>query len=159
MPRRPTRRPRVEKVQHVVEIESWKFDYMFGIDDTSFQRGPYYDMRHLQLHGSIIAPAGLKAAKGDVTCFPTESLVGASSARIPENIMPVGSLMYRGQAYAAYLYFPSDILPVILQMLAAGKYRYIIFEAAPGGQEAAIYYFRFAETFGDEDIASNSDDV
>ena len=67
--------------------------------------------------------------------------------------------MYRGQDYAAYLYFPSDILPVILQMLAAGKYRYIIFEAAPGGQEAAIYYFRFAETFGEEDIASSSDDV
>jgi hypothetical protein len=40
-------RPRIERVQHVIEIQDWRWDYMFGIDDTSFREGPYFDFRHL----------------------------------------------------------------------------------------------------------------
>jgi hypothetical protein len=44
-------RPRVERVDHVIEIEDWDWDYMFGIDNTKFRSGPYMDFRHLVISG------------------------------------------------------------------------------------------------------------
>ena len=113
---------RVEK--HVIQVENWSFDYMFGIDETSFRTGPYYDFRHLELFGPIIQPAGITAKKGCVTSFPEQDLVGSSlrggrkfgerlGASLPEKPRPIGYVSYQGEDYSANLHFPSDILPAI----------------------------------------------
>jgi hypothetical protein len=44
-------------------------------------------------------------------------------------------------------------------MLTAGKYRYVVFEAAEGGKDAEIYNFRLGERFKDDDLAAGWNDV
>ncbi len=53
---------------------------------------------------------------------------------------PVGFLSHRGKDYSANLHMPADVLPLILQMLTTGKYRFVAFEAAKSFRgEAAIF--------------------
>jgi hypothetical protein len=129
---------------------------MFGVDETKFGTGPYYDLRHIDFFGAIIEPSGIKATEASVTCFPEVDLIGASlkpirrfgdrlsPTALPVKIRPVGHVHYRGKEYSANLRFPADVLVPILQMMIAEKYRYVIFEAAPGGRDAEIFNFRFA---------------
>ncbi|MDI3564782.1 hypothetical protein [Bradyrhizobium sp. Arg816] len=164
--------PHVEKVKHVVQIERWRFDYMFGIDETSHRTGPYYDIRHIQFAGPILEPKGvLKATHGEVICFPDNRLIGASeqpirkfgdrlgSPKPQEKIRPAGRVSYRGKNYSAHLDFPSDMLHPILTMLSAGRYRYVIFEAAKGSRDAEIYNFYFSDRKDEDDSAAGWDDV
>jgi hypothetical protein len=45
---------------------------------------------------------------------------------------------------------PADVLPLILQMLTAGKYQFVAFEAAKSFRgEAAIFNFRFSDSEDD----------
>jgi hypothetical protein len=139
-------RPRVPQmratptVQHVVQIDHWNFDYMFGISEGKFATG-YYDFRHIEISGTIVEPAGIKATKGQVTCMPDEDVAAS-----PNHVQRfVGHVYYRGEEYSAKLNFPRDALSPILQMLIAQRYRYLVFDAAPGGRNAEIFGFRFAE--------------
>jgi hypothetical protein len=152
------------RVQHVIQIDHWKCNYMFGVDEGRFATGSYYDWRHIEIRGTIIEPAGIKATEGRVTCIPDEDFIGASRKRVlkfgerlaggdttPVKIRPVGHVYYRGKEYSAKLNFPADALLTILQMLASEKYRYLVFEAALGGRDAEVFNFRFGEHADDDD--------
>ena len=135
--------PPRERVQHVIRIEVWNWDFMFGIDDTKFREGPYYDYRHLHLRGAILRPTDIKAREAEVTCFADTQLPGKSN----EPIRPVGFLSHSGKDYSANLHMPYDVLPLILLMLTASKYRFVAFEAAKSFRgEAPIFNFRFSES-------------
>ena len=73
--KRKVSRPRIERVQHVIEIQDWRWDYMFGIDDTSFREGPYFDFRHLDIEGKLLRPTSINATTVKVTCFPDYRLL------------------------------------------------------------------------------------
>jgi hypothetical protein len=158
-PNTPPTMPRIEKVQHILRITSWNFDYGFGLNRLKAIREAYSDFRHLELGVSILKPAGLKATVGQVVLFPDQSFAESSSLRrslpdwaregkTPERsqkLRPVGHVSYRGKDYSANLHMPPDALPLVLQMLAAAKYHFLIFEAAKGGRDADVFDFMFAE--------------
>lgn len=142
-PRRP---PQPEKIKHIFRIESWKFDYLFGVDVLPSRPGEYLDSRYLELEGHIIEPAKITAKRGKITCSPQASLIGVDRPRVAptkEKSAAVGAVYYRGKEYNAHLFFPGDMLPAILLMLSVEKYRYVIFEASKTGSE--VFHFTFSE--------------
>jgi hypothetical protein len=126
---------------------------MFGLDETSFREGPYFDCRHLQITGKLLRPTSINAAAACVTGFPDYRLSGSEqrSKHQPKN---VGAISHRGKDYSANLHIPGDVLGPILQMMIAGKYRYVVIEAEKSFRgEALVRYFRFAGTISDEDLS------
>ena len=144
---------RPPKVRHIIEIDRWRFDYYFGVNDVSVIDKAYLDHRSIEIEGPIVEPVAIKAKKAKVTLTPSDGLIeaakqskrrfgdrlGASSE--PREISPVGYVHYRSAEYSANLFFPSDMLQPILIMLWADQYKYVLFEAAKGGNDAAIYNF------------------
>lgn len=164
---------RPARVRYVVKIEQWFCDYHFGVDETTHRTGPYYDIRHVRLLGPIIEPKGVvKAPRGEVICFPLNDLIGASERPVrrfgdrthppkePPKIRPVGRVSYRGKLFSAHLDFPSDALQLILTMLAAAKYRHVVFDAEKGSRDAEVRNFYLCSNPDHEDdLAANWDDV
>jgi hypothetical protein len=155
--------PRIEKVTHVVRIQQWSLDYHFGIDETKHRTGPYYDYRHLRIFGPVIEPQLSKVRRGEICCFPTDGLIGASERPInriarlgqpglSQKTRPIGYVSYRGADYSANLHFPSDMLLILITMLSNGKYRYLVFEASKGSRDSEIHSFYFSgNRDGEED--------
>jgi hypothetical protein len=154
-------------VDHVLRIQRWNFDYAFGINTLKGEHDLYSDFRHLVLQIRLVRPKGIKATEGSVVCFPDENFaagsptrqanVGKSSSTGPR---PVGHVSYRGKDYQAHLFMPPDAFPLVLMMLGAAKYRFVIFEAAAGSRDAPISRFHFSETIEDDpELAANWDDA
>jgi hypothetical protein len=93
-------RSRMERVQHVIEIKDWHWDYMFGIGETSFREGPYFDFRHLEIDGKLIRPPSINATTVEVTCFPQHRL-SESQDRSKHQPKAVGAISHRGKEYSA----------------------------------------------------------
>ncbi len=161
--------PRIEKIQHTLRITSWNFDYMFGLNPVKAIREAYSDYRHLELRVSILEPKGLKATVGRIVIFPDETFAESSPLRRSppawvsdrrtsdraQKLRPVGHVSYRGKDYSAHLHMPPDALPLVLQMLAAGRYHFLAFEAGKGGRDAEVFYFRFADRAEDDDVVDD----
>jgi hypothetical protein len=148
--RRKLGRPRVERIDHVIEITNWHWDYMFGIDDTKYRTGPFNDFRHLVINGNLIRPSSIKASAVEVTCFPNVQLSERKSSDPPPK--GVGWISHRGKDYNANLHMPMDVLGLVLQMMVAGRYRYVLIEAEKSFRgEAAIRHYRFSGTLTDDD--------
>ncbi|MDB5563757.1 MAG: hypothetical protein JWP84_323 [Tardiphaga sp.] len=146
-------RPRVERVYHVIEIRDWHWDYMFGVAVTKFSSGPYDDFRHLVIEGAILRPKALAAAKARLTCFAEYRLV-ESERKSTDQPKAVGWISHRGKDYSANLHMPADVLNPVLQMMAAGKYRYVFMEAEKSYRgEAAIRLYRFSELLTEDDLS------
>jgi hypothetical protein len=146
-------RPRIERVQHVIEIQDWRWDYMFGIDQTSFREGPYFDIRHLNIEGKLLRPTSINAAKAEVTVFP-DCRLSESESRSTHQPKAVGVISNRGKNYSANLHIPADVLVPVLQMMIAGKHRYVSMEAEKSYRgEALVRHFWFAETISDDDLS------
>ena len=151
---------RVLTVQHVLKIENWRFNYSFGIGKTRFCPELYSDHRFLVLQVSIVAPKSIKATRGKVTCLAFDELIEGykQPAAATAQTRPVGEVGYRGSDYGATLTLPSDALPLILQMLIAGKYQFIEFDAEKGGGDISSFGFR--DYVGDEPaLAAGWDDA
>jgi hypothetical protein len=65
----------------------------------------------------------------------------------------VGAISHRGKSYSAHLHMPADALGPMLQMMIAGRYRYVLIEAHKSYRgEALVRHFGFAEAISDEDF-------
>jgi hypothetical protein len=146
-------RPRIEHVQHVIEFIDWDWDFMFGIDDHPgrFGDGPYMDFRHLNIKGKILRPTSIKAPIGEVTLFPDHRLSESESRRKREP-KAVGGISHWGKDYRANLHLPADAFGLVLQMMIAGKYKYVCIEATASSRgEALVRHFRFTGRLNDDD--------
>jgi hypothetical protein len=139
-----------DRIRHVIRVENWTFDYMFGIDESKFRTGPYYDYRHLELRGAVLRPEGtIRAPQAQVTCYPDGGLTETEIKSIKE-ARPVGYVTRWGKTYSATLHVPADAFPLVLQMLIAARYSFISFESEKVVRDAAIFDFRFSEVFDDD---------
>jgi hypothetical protein len=147
-------RPRDERVDHVIEFVDWEWNYMFGIDTTKgLLAGPYIDFRHLNIKGKILRPTSIKAPIADVTCFPDYRL-SESDSRQKHEPKAVGYISHRGKDYRASLHLPADAFGLVLQMMIAGKYRYLSIEAEKSFRgEAMVRHFRFTGSLDEDDLA------
>jgi hypothetical protein len=122
-------RPRDERVQHVIEIQDWHWDYMFGLGiKSTWSHEPYSDFRHLNISGKLLRPASINAGTVKVTGFPDYRL-SESDERSRHTPKAVGAISHRAGEYSANLHLPADAFGLVLQMMLAGKYRYVVIEA------------------------------
>lgn len=156
--KRSGRRKEEAPVRHVIEFTDWEFDYMFGIDPPGkFSDGPYMDYRHLNAKGKLLRPLNLHPDFAEVTLFPDHRLSDVEVRRKHEPEF-VGVISHWGKDYRVNLHFPADIFGHILQMLIAGRYRYVVIDAVKSNRgEALVQSFRFTGAWDDEDDATGRD--
>lgn len=145
-------RPREEHVRHVIEIVDWTWDLMFGLGHGKFSRGPYEDIRYISIVGKLLRPTNLSPTTVEVLLFPYHHLV-ESEWKSTDKPKAVGWVTHRGKQYSANLHLPADALGPVLQMLIAGKYKYLFFEAEKSFRgEASIRHYRFSGTMGEDEL-------
>jgi hypothetical protein len=64
--------------EHIVKIDGWRFNYMFGAGKTRFCSELYSEIRHLDIQVGIMQPKGIKATQGQITCLPYDGLVASN---------------------------------------------------------------------------------
>ncbi len=121
--RRKTRREmRGDDVVHyIVAIEDWDWSFLFMAGDHRFQERRYSDYRHLQIFGKLIRPTKMNAETVELTFLPDYRNDERSSGPPAHLVGSIG----RGR-FTALLTMPADVLPPILQMLIAGKFRFVV---------------------------------
>ena len=151
--KRKSGRPRDERVRHIIEIVDWTWDPMFGLGHGKFSKGPYEDFRHINIVGKLLRPTNLSPASAEVMLFPYHHLV-ESEWKSTDKPKCVGWVTHRGKQYSANLLLPSDAMGPVLQMLIAGKYKYVFFEAEKSFRgEAGIRYYRFSGTVEEDELS------
>ena len=84
---------------------------------------PYLDFRHLELHGTLLRPSRMKADEVEVTFLPDRRL--NESERKRDQPQSVGSFHIHHGALKFLILMPADALPCVLQMMIAGRMRYV----------------------------------
>ncbi len=142
---------REDTVYYVLEIKDWEWSFSFGVNPTKYGDGPYSDYRHLQLRGNLLRPTKVKALDVDWTFLPDRELNEDKRARHEPNA--VGSLQLHRGHLTGLLSIPSDALPSVLQMVIAGRFKFVV---AHGDRlrygRAAIRHYRLEMTIRDDDL-------
>lgn len=151
----PARKPRPKRPEdairsYPVAIESWSWDYSFGLAFDKASPDPYAEYRHLTIRGHLIDMPDVKAATVELTFLPGDLDRRHSAER--GALRTVGSLhLWRGRL-TGLITMPRDALPPILTMLAAGKFHVVDITAARLHYgRAMVNRFRIAMTRDDED--------
>ena len=84
---------------------------------------PYLDFRHLELRGTLLRPSRIKADEVEVTFLPDRRL--NESERKRDQPQSVGSFHIHRGALRFLIPMPADALPCVLQMMIAGRMRYV----------------------------------
>src|SRR5262249_27356545 len=151
MARRKIKRKLRQTVYYVVEIENWDWSYSFGLDTTRRREEPYMEFRHLEIKGKLLRPQNIKAEAVELTLLPDFHL--KQENRSQNEPHAVGSISVSGGMGYILLSMPVDTLDPILQMLIAGKTRYVIMRGAPlRYREALIEHYSLNTTLDDEDL-------
>ncbi|MEN5247277.1 hypothetical protein [Brucella pseudintermedia] len=156
-PKKPVRkkrkpgRPRVETVYYVLEIADWEWSFMFGANVAIDRDGPYSDYRHLQLRGTMLRPAKIKAETVELVFLPDRRLNEGERER--DRPIGIGSLnLHRGHLQGIFP-MPSDVLPLLLTMLTADKLRYVVMSGEKMRYgNARIQNFRMEMSIDEDDL-------
>jgi hypothetical protein len=92
--------------------------------DAGSARPPYHEHRGLQIKGRLLRPTGLKTDVVDVSLFPSISL--EEGRRKDLKPIAVGSLELYLDKIDGHVGIPSDALSPILQMLVAGRLKFVV---------------------------------
>lgn len=136
--RKKTRRrnPPEEFVDYVVEIESWDWSYWLALNTLRDPLDPYHEHRHLQIKGRMLRPTGLKTDRVEVSLFPTTSL--EEERRKELKPLALGALKAYPDRIDASIGIPSDALAPILQMLIAGRLKFVVMRGAKSRPPAQL---------------------
>lgn len=118
------RKPPEEFVVYIVEIESWDFSYWLALNAVRHALDPYHEHRHVEIRGCLLSPAGLKTDRIEVSLFPSISL--EEEGRKDLKPIAVGGIEVYPERLAASLSIPSDALGPVLQMLIAGRMKFVV---------------------------------
>ncbi|MCS3498299.1 hypothetical protein M2189_002743 [Bradyrhizobium japonicum] len=118
------RRPREEIVDYIVAIEDWDWGYSFSLNAERRPLDPYQEFRHLQIRGRLLQPAGLKPEEVEISLLPAPDLVG--ERRKAFEPIALGSLSVRTEGISGNIGVPWDALTPILQMLIAGRLKFVL---------------------------------
>ncbi|WP_340672381.1 hypothetical protein [Bradyrhizobium ottawaense] len=122
------RKPPEEIVDYIVEIEDWDFGYWLALNTLREPLDPYYEHRHVQLKGRMLRPTGLKTDRVEISIFPSMSLM--EERRKDLKPIAVGSLEVYPERIDANMSIPQDALAPILQMLIAGRFKFVVMRGA-----------------------------
>ncbi|AWO92703.1 MULTISPECIES: hypothetical protein [Bradyrhizobium] len=128
-PTRPAKKERrrrlpEEFVDYVVEIDGWDWGYSFSLNMERQPIDPYHEFRHLQIKGRLLRPAGLKTDRAEISLLPSSDL--EEERRKDLKPIALGSLSATEDAILGNIGIPWDALTPILQMLIAGRFKFVL---------------------------------
>ncbi|WP_342738433.1 hypothetical protein [Bradyrhizobium sp. B117] len=118
------RKPPEEILDYVVEIDSWDFSYWLALNTVRNAFDPYHDHRDVELKGRLLRPTGLQTDRATASLFPSTNLM--EDRRKDFKPIAVGSIESYPDRLEARLSIPSDMLPSVLQVLAAGRLKCLV---------------------------------
>lgn len=108
---------------YLLSIEDWEWDFHFSVNQMKHMEGTYADYRHLHLRGKLLTPSRIKADTVQAIMFPrTTDKEDRFRAEGPKS---VGSVQFTRGQFTAMLTMPDDALAPVLEMLIAGKFRFL----------------------------------
>jgi len=127
---------------------------MFGANPSKKDIDPYSDYRHLQIRGTLLRPSKVKADEIELTFLPSHELNEHNRKHHKPNI--VGSLQLYRKRLTGLISMPSDALPLVLQMLIAAQFRYVVLSGEKfRHQHAAIRTYRFERAVDEDDLPAD----
>ncbi|ACE99684.1 hypothetical protein IP86_17625 [Rhodopseudomonas sp. AAP120] len=118
------RKPPEEIIDYVVEVDGWDFSYWLALNTVRNERDPYHEHRDVEMRGRLLRPSGLRSDRVTVSLFPSANLLEERRQELTP--IAVGSIESYTDRLDARLSIPSDMLPSILQVLAAGRLKYLV---------------------------------
>lgn len=111
-------------IKYAVRIVRWAWEYEFGVNEDRYASfGNFSEFRSLVIEGTFLEPVELidEAVKVYLTPGNYEAW-----SRVPPT--KVGQILRNGDGeyLLAFIGFPRDTLPLILQMLVAGRYQNVV---------------------------------
>lgn len=129
MARKRTARPEVLTCTYILQIDNWEWSYSFGVNDPRYDDQPYSDYRHMVVRAKVLLPSKLKlkAELAELTFMPD---VSASDLDTKPDRHPVGvgSIDLRDAGIAGGFSMASDALDPVMQMMVAGRFKFIVLE-------------------------------
>lgn len=149
MPRKKKAKPSETFETYSIEIAGWSTIYSVGMNpERRFGVGPYEDHCAIKITGVFVEPAKLagRSVEAYVMADRYMSQAITSNEVYAKDPTGVGGLNCRG-SNANYLgSIPLDVFSVVVSMLAAGKYKYLMLHGlAMKYGSAQIRYCRFGE--------------
>lgn len=153
MARKRAARPEVLTCTYILQIENWDWSYSFGVNDPRYDDRPYSDYRHMVVRAKVLLPSRLKlkAELAELTFMPD---VNASNLeKKPErHPLGVGYIDFRDARLTGGLSMAADALGPVMQMLVAGRFRYIVLDGETMRyRKARIRHYRFETQLNLED--------
>lgn len=116
-------RPQDDYVRYVVAIENWDWRYSFGLAGRKDSLDPYSEYRHLAITGKLLHPTNSSIGCVELWILPTEDLDESKRKNGQPN--SVGSLSLHHGRLNGLLSIPKDSLTPILQILVAGRFKFV----------------------------------
>lgn len=112
---------------------------------------PYLEFRHLNVHGKLLQPGGIKAETVELTFMPNNNLNEENRQHHEPN--SVGSLNLNKGVLQGLLSLPADALVPILQMLTADRFRYVLMNGTKlRYRQGTLQSFGLDETLDEDDL-------
>jgi hypothetical protein len=115
---------REEIVDYVVEIDGWDWGYSFSLNSERQPIDPYHEFRHILVKGRLLTPAGLKTDRAEISLLPSTDL--EEDRRKDLKPIALGSLSVTEDAILGNIGIPWDALTPVLQMLIAGRFKFVL---------------------------------
>lgn len=143
---------RDETIQYVVEIADWDWSLSFGIGwRRDIEREPYSDYRHLHIKGRLLRPTKMKVSDAEMTFMPDAELDWRERSK--HEPKSVGIIQIYQGSFKPLLNMPNDALAPVLQMLIAGKFKYVTLSGdKPRYGHGLIRSYRFEMTMDDDGL-------
>lgn len=151
MPRKKRRRKVDEIAYYHVQITGWDWDLSFGLNAAKWEDKRYSDYRHLQIRGTLLRPRKLNVEEVELTVLPTVKPEEFETTRDRPPRRCVGALNVRGsksepRELDGHLSMPADALVPVLQMLIAGRFKYVLMDGEPMRyRQALICHYTLTE--------------
>lgn len=147
--------PQDECVRYVVAIEGWDWSYSFGLAGRKDSADPYMEYRQLAVIGKLLHPTNLSIQSVELWFLPTDDL--DEDQRKNHTPKAIGSLSVRDGLLTGLLSLPKDALFPILQMLIAGRFKFVDLSGAKLRYREALVRSFGLETHIDEDDLPSAD--
>lgn len=153
--RKSKRRVRLEDQVscYILEIKDWDWSYSFGVNDPRHDDRPYSDFRHMQVRAKVLLPSKLrtKAEMAELTFMP-DVPPSRIETKVEQHPLGVGYLDLHGGRLTGGFSMTADVLGPVMQMLLAGRFRFLVLDGASMCYgKARIRHYRFEEKIELED--------
>jgi hypothetical protein len=144
------RRRRPSPVFYVFRIRGWDWSFSFGASHDAAQER--LDYRHLIIKTEVLRPKALRGNTVEVACLPDPRVNEGVQTQV--DLTKAGMLDFQQPNVEARLTTPADILPAILQVLIASRFRYIVAEIGPPREKKffPIVRYSFEQSIANDDL-------